>query len=178
MSDKTGWEPEAIPADAFHEDEGWANINRVPYDRISDVIFKRAMTIKSVAYEPAHPAPEMPEPWQGQGRAVIRWLFSEDEGTEEGLLEGARFAFLQDMTLEAGAATGQRSMPDHAVVIVAISGDGMLYHRSTDGSPVVARPLRPGDAALVYQGELFSLANEADVPLRVMMLGLHGETKG
>jgi hypothetical protein len=69
-------------------------------------------------------------------------------------------------------------MSDHAVVIVAISGDGMLYHRPTDGSPVVARPLRPGDAALIYQGELFSLANEADGPLRVMMLGLHGETKG
>ena len=178
MGDKPIWEPNIIPADVFHDDEGWANINRVPYDRISKVVYKRAMNIKNVAYEPASPAPEMPEPWQGHGTTVIRWLFSEDPGTEEGLLRDARFAFLQDVTLEGGASTGQREMPEHALVITTISGEGMLYHRPTDGSPVVARPLRAGDAVLVYQHELFNLANEAEAPFRVVMLGLRREAKG
>jgi hypothetical protein len=177
MDDKLGWKPEAISADEFHGDEAWANVNRVPYDRISNVIFKRAMTIKSVRYEPGRPAPEMPEPWQGRGTTVIRWLFSEGEGTEEGLLQDARFGFLQDVTLEAGAATGQRAVTEYALVLTIISGRGMLYHRPTDGSPVVARPLHIGDAVLVYHDELFSLANDADTPLQIMMLGLRKGTE-
>ena len=79
--------------------------------------------------------------------------------------------------LEVGSSTGQRAMVDHIVMIAVVSGDGMLYHRPTDGSPVVARPLRPDDAALIYPGELFSLANEAEIPLRVTIMGLHEGAK-
>jgi hypothetical protein len=177
MVDQPEWEPDVIPEDAFH-DEGWANINRVPYDRISEVIYKRAMNIKVVGYEPARPAPEMPESWQGQGMAVVRWLFSEYEGTEEGLLQGARFAFLKEVTLEGGVSTGQRAATDHALIVTVISGEGVLYHRPTDGSPVVARPLRVGDAVLVYPGELLSLANEAEAELRLMIVGLYWDAEG
>jgi hypothetical protein len=34
-----------------------------------------------------------------------------------------------------------------------------------------------GDAVLVYHDELFSLANDADTPLQIMMLGLRKGTE-
>ena len=94
--------------------------------------------------------------------------------TEEHLLEGAAFAFLHDVALPGGASTGHQAEAAIDRVVSVISGEGMLYHRPTDGSPVFARPLRAGDAVLIRCGELASFANEdADaVPLRLLVLGL------
>ncbi len=168
------WEAEPIPAEIFQQAE-WANINRAPYDQISGVTYKRAMNIKRVHYNPAEPAPEMPEPWQGNGTAVVRWLFSELDGTEEHLLEGATFAFLHDLTLAPGASTGQKAHPGLDRLYYVVAGQGMFYHRPTPGSPVIARPLRPGDAVLVRGREYHSLANEATDALRLIILGLYAE---
>ncbi len=174
---ETPWEPEPVDAAAFHQD-AQPNINRAPYDQVFGVTFKRAAHSKRVRYNPAEPAPQMPEPWQGSGEAVVRWLFSELPGTAEHLLDGATFAFLHDLTLSPGAATGQKANPGLDKIYYVVSGMGRLYHRPTDGSPVIARVLRPGDAALVRGDELHSVANEAEDELRLIVLGLRrsGET--
>ncbi|MBN1875388.1 MAG: cupin domain-containing protein [Anaerolineae bacterium] len=175
------WLPEPIPAEKFHKSDGcphpqWANINRAPYDQVSGVIYKRAMNIKLVQYAPAEPAPEMPEPWQGHGPTVVRWLFSEQPGTEEKLLAGATFEFLHDTSLAPGAATGQRAHPGVDEIVYVIAGQGMLYHCPTDGSPVLARPLRPGDAALIRGEELHSVANVMETgELRLLVLGVRAK---
>ncbi len=170
---ETPWEPEPVDAETFHQGP-WANINRAPYDQVSGVTFKRAPNIKRVRYSPADPAPEMPEPWQGSGDAVVRWLFSELPGTEEHLLEGATFAFLHDLTLAPVSSSGQKAHPGLDYVYYVVSGQGMLYHRPTDGSPVIARPLRPGDAVLVRGDEVHNIANETDADVRLIVLGLRG----
>jgi mannose-6-phosphate isomerase-like protein (cupin superfamily) len=170
------WEPEPVPAEVFHQDDQ-ANINRAPYDQAFGVTYKRAAHIKRVRYTPAEPAPEMPEPWQGSGDAVVRWLFSELSGTAEHLLEGATFAFLHDLILSPSASTGQKANPGLDKVYYVVSGTGRLYHRPTDGSPVIARVLRPGDAALVRGDEYHNVANEADTgDLRMIILGLYGRS--
>ena len=173
------WEPEPIPAEVFHQDTQ-TNINRAPYDQAFGVTYKRAAHIKRVRYTPAEPAPEMPEQWQGNGDTVVHWLFSELSGTAEHLLEGNTFAFLHDLTLSPGASTGQKANPSLDKIYYVVSGIGRLYHRPTDGSPVIARMLRPGDAALVRGDELHNVANEAtEGDLRLIVLGLHswsGET--
>jgi mannose-6-phosphate isomerase-like protein (cupin superfamily) len=171
------WEPEPLPAEEFHEEGEWANVNRAPYDEVSGVIYKRAANVKRVRYEPADPAPEMPEPFRGRGATVVRWLFSEQPGTEEGLLEGATFEFLHDTTLAAGASTGMQAHPGLDELFYVISGVGELHHRPTPGSPVVVRPLRPGDAALVRGGEYHRVANGSDGALRLMVLGLRREAE-
>ncbi len=168
---ETPWEPGPVDAEAFHR-EVWANINRAPYDHAFGVTFKRAAHSKRVRYSPAEPAPEMPEPWQGSGEAVVRWLFSELPGTAEHLLDGATFAFLHDLTLPPGAATGQKAHPGLLHIYYVIGGAGRLYHRPTDGSPVITRVLRPGDAALVRGDEYHNVANEAEDDLRLIVLGL------
>jgi quercetin dioxygenase-like cupin family protein len=169
------WEPEPIDADIFHRD-AQANINRAPYDQVFGVTYKRAAHSKRVRYIPAEPAPEMPEPWQGSGDAVVRWLFSERPGTAERLLEGATFAFLHDLTLPPGAATGQKDNPGLDKIYYVVSGTGKLYHRPTDGSPIVARLLRPGDAALVRGDEVHNVANESEEgALRLIVLGLYSK---
>ncbi|MBN2394215.1 MAG: cupin domain-containing protein [Anaerolineae bacterium] len=171
--EETPWEPEPVPAEVFHQDTP-ANINRAPYDQAFGVTYKRAAHIKRVRYTPAEPAPEMPEPWQGNGDSVVRWLFSEIPGTAEHLLEGETFAFLHDLTLSSGASTGQQANPGLDKIYYVVSGTGRLYHRPTDGSPVIARVLRPGDAALVRGDEVHNVANDgAESDLRLIVLGLH-----
>ncbi|HOT92477.1 MAG TPA: cupin domain-containing protein [Anaerolineae bacterium] len=174
---ETPWEPEPLDAETFHQGT-WVNINRAPYDRISGVIYKRAPNIKRVRYHPADAAPPMPEPWQGSGEAVVRWLFSELSGTEEGLLRDATFAFLHDLTLAPGAASGQKAHPGLLHIYYVVSGMGMLYHRPTDGSPVIARPLRPGDAVLVHGDEYHNVANATETDdLRLIVLGLYSGSR-
>jgi len=176
---ETPWQPEPIDAEMFHRD-AWANINRAPYDQDFGVTYKRAAHIKRVRYSPAEPAPEMPEPWQGSGEAVVRWLFSELPGTAEHLLEGATFAFLHDLTLPPGAATGQKANPGLDKIYYVVSGVGKLYHRPTDGSPVIARLLRPGDTMLVRGEEYHNVASEADAgdDLHMIVLGLRSRSGG
>ncbi len=167
------WEPEPIAGELFHQPEAWANINGAPYDETSGVIYKRAAHIKRVRYTPADPAPEMPPAWQGKGEAVVRWLFSEQPGTAEQLLNGATLEFLHDTTLKSGSATGMQAHPDVAEIFYVLSGDGELRHRSVSGSPVIIRVLRAGDAALVRGGEYHSIANRsAEADLRLIVIGL------
>lgn len=168
----TPWEPEPVPAEKFHRPGAWANINRAPYDLVGGVVFKRAALIARVRYAPADPAPEQPEPWQGQGAAVVHWLFSEQPGTEEHLLAGATLEFLHDTMLEPGARTGMQAHGDVDELFYVVAGQGRLYHRATTGSPIIARPLRPGDAALVRGGEYHCVAAEGESPLRLIVVGL------
>jgi quercetin dioxygenase-like cupin family protein len=160
------WEPKPIPAAQFHA-VAWANINRAPYDEVAGVTYKRSAHIKRVRY----PA------------AVARWLFSEQPGTEEHLLTGATFEFLHDTTLAPGTSTEEHAHPATAEIVYVISGTGMLYHRPNESSPFFARPLCPGDAALIRGGTYHRYANEgtpaddtedaeATPALRLLILGL------
>ncbi|TFG71421.1 MAG: cupin domain-containing protein [Anaerolineales bacterium] len=172
MSDEKPWEPPAIPAEQFHLPDQWTNINRAPHDVISGVIYKPALNIKSVRYEPLDAAPDMPEMWQGQGGAIVRWLFSESPGTEERIMTGAEFLFLQDIMLDPAASGGQRRHPGEDHLLYVISGEGTLYHRACLGCPVVSRSLRVGDAALVQDGEFYNIENHLDdAPFRVLLVG-------
>lgn len=168
---KQPWEPPPIPAEAFHQGDEWSNINRAPYDQVSGVIYKRAASIKRVAHAPLDPEPDAPPAVKGRGETVIRWLFSEQAGTEEGLLTGAAFAFLHDVTLAPEASTGMTARPEEQLLYV-IEGRGQLQHQPDAGSPIVTRPLRPGDAALIHAGERHRLVNVLDANLRLLVLGL------
>ncbi len=172
MDPEQPWEPEALPAESFHREGEKANINRAPYDAVSGVIFKRAAHIVHVRYTPADPAPDMPEPWQGYGSTVVRWLFSEQEGTAEGLLEGETLEFIHDTRLDPGASTGMQAHPNTDEIFYVIAGTGQLYHRMSSGSPIIARALRPGDAALVRAGEYHAVANIGSEPLQLIVIGL------
>ncbi len=172
MDPEQPWEPEPVPAEAFHRKGEKANINRAPYDVLSGVVFKRAAHIVRVRYTPADPAPDMPDPWQGSGSTIVRWLFSEQEGTAEGLLTGRTIEFIHDTRLEPGASTGLQAHPATDEIFYVIAGVGQLYHRMNTGSPIIARALRPGDAALVRAGEYHAVANLGGEPLHLIVIGL------
>jgi hypothetical protein len=172
MSDEKPWDSPVIPADQFHRSDQWVNINRAPYDVISGVIYKQALNSKIVRYEPLDPTPDMPEPWQGKGGASVRWLFSENPGTEENILAGAEFLVLQDIVLDPGASSGQLQHADEVRILYSINGEGILYHRACLGCPVIARPLRKGDAVLIQSSEYYSIANHAtDESFRMLLIG-------
>lgn len=161
------WKPAPIPAEDFHQPGAWANINRAPHDQIAGVIYKRAMNIKAVQYDKGQEA-------GGKGQEmVVRWLFSELSGTEENLLADAPFAFLHDVRLTPGATSGEPIAEAQDRIYYVVAGEGMLYHRPTPGSPIVARPLRPGDACLVRAGAYHHLENKSEeATLRLIVVGL------
>ena len=175
MTEHEDWTPEPIDAAAFHQ-PGRANINGAPYDRVAGVLYKRKAHIKRICYQPLDPAPDMPQDVQGEGSAVVRWLFSEWADTAEHLLEGRRFAFLQDVQLSPGARTGQRRTEGVDTILVVLSGEGQLWHRPQRGAPMIVRPLRPGDAALIEGTSYYSVVNvDAKRPLRFLRLGLFSD---
>ena len=105
----------------------------------------------------------MPESWQVVGRRFVRWLFSEQAGTEEDLLVGATFAFLHDLTLTPGFVTARRPIPAWTS---STDRDERCRGCSTIAPPTAAPSLRGlcvlGDAALVRGGEYHNIANEGE----------------
>ncbi len=171
MDEERPWEPEPIAAEEFHAAEV-ININRAPPEIVGDVLYKRNAHIKRVRYRPMEAAPSATEPWRGQGEAIVRWLLSEAPGSAEGRLRERRFHRLLDVTLKAGAATGERA---HTVdrILYVIAGEGRLYYRAHNGAPHIARPLRPGDLVHLPAGIWHSFAQEGPTaPLRLILLEL------
>ncbi len=182
MNDKpttnTPWEPQPISAKDFHQGDMHVNINRAPLDQVTGVTFKRALNIKRIAYTPsssrfASDTADHPESWQAQGTAIVRWLFSEHTTTAEGLVTGATFAFLHDVHLPSATQTEQRAHPGETHLLYIVAGTGWLYHRPTAGSPIITRPLRTGDAALIRGTELYSIANTSAGELVLLIVGLN-----
>jgi hypothetical protein len=187
--DERPWMPEPVLADAsssadisstgaFEGPEGRANVNRAPHDWVSGVAFKRAANVRRVRYtlrgeDVQHgAAPAVPE-YQGTGMADVRWVFSEQPGSEEDLLAQHTFRYFQDVEFLPGASTEQRSFSEWDTVLYVIEGEGRLLHRPSAGSPNFVRPLRPFDAVLIRQRELFAIANASDTAsLRLIILGL------
>jgi hypothetical protein len=187
--DEQPWMPEPAPTDpaaagdisstiAFAGPAGRANINRAPQDRVSGVIYKRAANIRRVRYalvdvEAGNEEPVTAPEYQGAGEAYVRWVFSEQPGSEEALLDQHAFRYFQDVELLPGASTGERAHAGWDTVLYVIAGEGGLLHRPSTGSPNIARPLRPFDAVLIREQELFRITNGSDAaPLRLIILGL------
>lgn len=165
---------EPISSNAFTQPEGWANINRTPYDEVSGVIYKRAVNIKCVRYTmmPTGTEPLCAE-HTGKGEQDVRWVFSEQPGTEEGILASHTFRLLQDTELLPGAASQETAQSEQDTILYVLSGKGQLLHRPSPGSPNIVRPLRPFDAVLIRAKERFSIINTSETtPLRMIMLGL------
>lgn len=60
-----------------------------------------------------------------------------------------------------------------ARICYTLAGEGELQHRATPGSPIVVRPLRPGDVVLIQAGVSHRVQNKhADETLRLIILGL------
>jgi len=188
--DEQLWEPAPVPEAEFWGEDGRANINRAPLDHVSGVIYKRSTSIKRVLQQTADPAVHVPadtpsrEPHWGaaipkvdHGDVVVRWLFSEQSGTAEGLLAGRFFRFVQELALAPESATGDWNYQNQDTVLYVVAGCGVLYHRPSSGSPSVARPLRTRDAVLIIAGELYSVCNESESEsLRLIVLGLSAAT--
>ena len=191
------YEPAPIPAEDFHKLGTWSNINYAPYDidtphlSTAGVIYKRATHIKRVRYSPLIPASEMSEAWRGQGEAIVRWLFSEYGppsslgDTREGLVKDQALVFVHDTSLMPGASSGMQTHPDIDEILYVIAGEGKLYHRPIEGSPVIARPLRPGDAVLIRGRQYHCIANgdttgntkqPGKKPLRLIVIGLESRS--
>ena len=136
-----------IPGDLFHRDGlpvytaplGWAVNNQAAH-------------MATVVYDPAHenPAEATPER-RGSGRDVATWVFSEEEGSAEGLLRGGMELFI-DARLDPHASIGLHRHTRTEEVYYMLEGTLAMTTVAADGREATVT-LHPGDAHLVRPGQ-------------------------
>jgi quercetin dioxygenase-like cupin family protein len=112
---------------------------------------KKAEHMARVVYEPAHPNPAATGMWQGQGRDYATWIFSEEPGLNERLLESG-LELLMDVTLEAGASVGYHVHRRTEEIYYLLAGSLTVGTVAVDGT-THTEVLSAGDAHLVRRGQ-------------------------
>ncbi|MBM3270960.1 MAG: cupin domain-containing protein [Candidatus Sericytochromatia bacterium] len=136
-------------------------------DISGNTVVKRAEQMARVAYSPAHPNPDFEGPDGGLGTTYVRWLFSEEPETAEGLLRSG-ITLIHDTTLPAGAAVGVHGHVTEEILYIL---EGTAQLKILRGDREVEVVLRRGDAQLTRTGEAHSIHNPGPGDLRLMVIG-------
>ena len=114
-------------------------------------LFKSAAQMAHVVYEPAHPNPGCSGGGAGQGRTCCRWVFSEEEGTREGLFSSGIQLFM-DTRLDPGASVGLHRHDTTEEIYYLLEGS-LEVVTSDDQERSCSVLLRSGDAHAVRCGQ-------------------------
>lgn len=152
-----------VSGDEFHAGEG--AIYDMPID--GPAIVKRAEHMARVAYTPAHPNAKREGPEAGQGTTYVRWVFSEEPGTAEGLIRSG-IAFVHDTVLPPGSSVG---LHGHYAEEIYYILEGVCTMRLYKGDREIEIRLRAGDAQLTRPGETHCVLNDGTQDLRFVVVG-------
>lgn len=130
-------------------------------------VVKRGEQMARVAYSPAHPNPDEEGPEGGAGTTYVRWIFSEEPDTAEGLLHSG-ISLVHDTTLPAGASVGLHGHLSEEILYVL---EGTATMKIVRGGRDIEIVLRQGDAQLTRAGEYHSIGNAGSGDLRFMVIG-------
>jgi len=134
------------PGEAFHA------VPRRIYDgELGWAVNKKREHMARVVYTPAHENPAFDDARRGRGRDFATWIFSEEQGTREGLFASG-LELLIDARLEPHAAVGLHEHRDTEEIYYIIDGSIEMTTVAADGREH-AETLRPGDAHLVRRGQ-------------------------
>ncbi len=154
---------EFVPGDDFHR--GDAKVYEGEPGGFT--VVKRTEQMAHVAYSPAHPNPDKEGPEAGQGTTYVRWIFSEELGTAEGLLRSG-ISLVHDTVLPPGASVGLHGHLSEEILYIL---DGTATMKIVRGDRDIEVVLRKGDAQLTRAGEYHSISNPGNSDLRFMVIG-------
>lgn len=154
---------EFVPGDDFHAGEA-----RVYGGELGGfTVVKRGEQMAHVAYSPAHPNPDEEGPQGGAGTTYVRWIFSEEPDTAEGLLRSG-ISLVHDTTLPPGASVGLHGHLSEEILYIL---EGTATMKIVRGDRDIEVVLRKGDAQLTRAGEYHSIHNAGNTDLRFMVIG-------
>lgn len=147
VSLSAGLDPTAyVAGSAFHVPGA-----RVYAGALGQAVNKKAAHMAKVVYEPAHPNEKAEGMWRGQGRDFATWVFSEEPGLNERLLESG-LELIMDVTLEPGASVGYHVHRRTEEVYYLLAGSLTVATVVAEGE-VHTDTLQAGDAHLVRRGQ-------------------------
>jgi quercetin dioxygenase-like cupin family protein len=135
-----------VPGDDFHKPGA-----RIYGGALGTAVNKKAEHMARVVYEPAHPNLAAEGMWRGAGRDFATWVFTEEPGLNERLLESG-LELLMDVTLEPGASVGYHVHRRTEEIYYLLAGSLTVATVAADGS-VHTETLQTGDAHLVRRGQ-------------------------
>jgi quercetin dioxygenase-like cupin family protein len=118
---------------------------------LGTAVNKKAADMAKVVYEPAHLNTSAEGMWRGAGRDFATWIFTEEQGLNERLLESG-LELLMDVTLEPGASVGYHVHRGTEEIYYLLAGSLTVATVATDGR-VHTETLQTGDAHLVRRGQ-------------------------
>jgi mannose-6-phosphate isomerase-like protein (cupin superfamily) len=130
-------------------------------------VVKRAEQMAHVAYCPAHPNANFEGAEGGVGTTYVRWIFSEEPGTAEGLLRSG-ITLVHDTTLPPGASVGLHGHVTEEILYVI---EGTANLKILRGEREIEVVLREGDAQLTRAGEAHTIHNTGNADLRFLVIG-------
>ena len=131
---------------AFHGGEG-----KIYDGPLGWAVNKRSECMAHVVYEPAHENPSEQGLLRGAGKDFATWVFCEERGKAEGLLQSG-IELVIDARLEPGAAVGMHVHAETEELYYLLEGALEMTTRAPDGREH-EEALRPGDAHLVKRGQ-------------------------
>jgi quercetin dioxygenase-like cupin family protein len=135
-----------VPGGDFHVPDA-----KVYAGILGTAVNKKAEHMAKVVYEPAHLNAKAEGMWRGQGKDFATWVFSEEPGLTEKLLESG-LELLMDVTLEPGASVGYHVHRRTEEVYYLLAGSLTVATVIGDGN-VHTETLQAGDAHLVRRGQ-------------------------
>lgn len=131
-------------ADAYH------NTDAPTYDDVTDGSLKHNDSMAVVRYEPSHYNPQAPEGKTGSGVTMGRWVFNEEPGKAEGLLQ-SNIELFMDSSLEPHASIGYHRHTETEEIYYLLSGT--LSIELTDENSTRLLELKVGGAHLIKPGQ-------------------------
>jgi mannose-6-phosphate isomerase-like protein (cupin superfamily) len=147
--------------------------NEPTYDGENGISFKKSEHIAEVAYTPSHWNPDAKEGLTGEGKTTGRWLYNEEPGKSEGILE-SDIELIMDSQLEPNASIGLHKHIDTEEIYYLLTGT--LTITLIQDQHETTLTLHSGDTYRVAPGESHFI-KAGDGGARFMVIAARASTK-
>lgn len=113
--------------------------------------FKESDGIVTVKYSPAHENSEYNDERRGRGSAYVKWIYSEQEKTKEGIVS-ENLLFVHDTFLEPYGVIGEHRHIEDEEIYYILDGNAEIHVTDTAGQ-IFSKILSEGDGHLIKRGE-------------------------
>ena len=158
-----------VPGTDFHHD-----LPGIYSDSIGWAVYKSNQAMAKVRYDALHFNSAEIGDRRGQGGLFVTWIYSEEDGTAEQLLESS-LEFVMDTYLEPNSSVGLHLHAQTEEIYYLLEGSLIVTVVRSDGSKEAKETLLPGDSHLVRHRQGHT-AKAGDQGARIIVIGARPES--